>query len=121
MLGGKMRGLQVLLLTTAGRRSGRSHTVPLGFFDWQGGYLVAASNSGRPSYPAWYYNLINHPRVTIQVYDKIVLVTAEVLAGEARAQAWQQVIASVPLYAEYEKRATREIPLVLLRPSNFPR
>ena len=43
--------------------------------------------------------------------------TAEVLAGEARAQAWQQVITTVPSYAAYEKRTKREIPLVVLHPA----
>jgi F420H(2)-dependent quinone reductase len=42
--------------------------------------------------------------------------TAEVLTGETRAQAWQQVIAAAPAYANYEQRTTREIPLVLLHP-----
>jgi hypothetical protein len=51
----------------------------------------------------------------VQVFDQVIPVTAEVLAGEARAQAWQQVITTAPPYADYEKRTTREIPLVLLR------
>ena len=50
--------------------------------------------------------------------DKVIPVTAEVLAGEARTRAWQQVIATSPSYAAYETRTTREIPLFLLRPVN---
>jgi len=33
-----------------------------------------------------------------------------------RAEVWQQVITTAPNYAAYEKKTTREIPLVLLRP-----
>jgi deazaflavin-dependent oxidoreductase (nitroreductase family) len=116
-LGGTVRGFKVLLLTTTGRKSGQARTVPLGRFDWPGGYVVVASNSGQPSHPAWYFNLKNNPKVTVQVLDKVMPATAEVLAGQERAQAWQHVITTSPLYANYEKQTSREIPLVLLRPN----
>jgi F420H(2)-dependent quinone reductase len=116
-LGGSMRGFKFLLLTTTGRKSGKTRTVPLGLFDRPGGYLIVASNSGQPTHPAWYHNLKSHPQVTVQVFDKVIPVTAEVLSGEARARAWQQVTATAPAYAEYEKRTPREIPVVLLRPT----
>jgi deazaflavin-dependent oxidoreductase (nitroreductase family) len=112
-----MRGFKVLLLTTTGRKSGKTRTAPLGRFDYDGGYLVVASNAGLPTHPAWYYNLKSNPRVTVQVLDQVMPATAEVLSGEARAQAWRQVIATAPSYAAYEKRTTREIPLILLRPN----
>ena len=115
-LGGTMRGLKVLLLTTTGRKSGKTYTTPLGCFDHEAGYVVVASNAGQSANPAWYYNLKYNPHVTVQVLDKVIPATAEVLSGEARAQAWRQVIATAPSYAGYEKRTTREIPLVLLRP-----
>jgi F420H(2)-dependent quinone reductase len=116
-LGGNMGGTKVLLLTTTGRKSGKTYTIPLGCFDHKDGYVIVASNRGQPTNPAWYHNLKSNPRVTIQVLDKVFSVTAEVLSSEARAQAWQQVIATAPSYANYEKRTTREIPLVLLRPN----
>ena len=117
-LGGSMGDFNVLLLTTVGRRSGKTRTLPLGLFDWPGGYLVVASNSGHPRHPSWYLNLMSHPQATVQVLDKVEPVTAEVLTGETRAKAWQQVIVSAPSYAAYEKKTTRLIPLVLLHPSN---
>ena len=115
--GGRMGGFQVLLLTTTGRKSGKARTTPLGFFDHPDGYVIVASNSGRPSHPAWYHNLKSQPRVTAQVFAQVMPVTAEVLSGEARAQAWQQVITTAPAYAPYEHKTRREIPLVLLRPN----
>ena len=81
------------------------------------GYLIVASNAALPTNPAWYYNLKNNPQVTVQVLDQVIPATAEVLSGEARAQAWRQVIATAPSYADYEKRTTRKIPLILLRPN----
>ncbi len=117
--GGRLGGMpwfKVLLLTTTGRKSGRTRTVPLGCFDRPDGFMIVASNGGQPSNPAWYYNLTSNPQATVQVLDRVLPVTAEVLAGEARAQAWQQVITTTPSYAAYEKRTTREIPLVVLHP-----
>ena len=116
-LGGSMRGFKVLLLTTIGRKSGKTVTTPLGRFDQGDGYIIVASNAGQPVHPAWYYNLISNPHVTVQVLDHIQPATAEVLSGEARAQAWRQVIATAPSYANYEKQTTRVIPLILLHPN----
>lgn len=113
-LGGNMRGFKVLLLTTTGRKSGKAHTVPLGCFDHEAGYVVVASNAGLPTNPAWFHNLKSNPCVTVQVLDKVMTATAVVLTGQARAEAWQHVAATAPMYADYEKRTTREIPLVLL-------
>jgi deazaflavin-dependent oxidoreductase (nitroreductase family) len=116
-LGGTMRGFKVLLLTTTGRKSGKAYTTPLGVFDHPSGYLIVASNAGLPANPAWYYNLKSNPQVTVQVLDKVIPATADVLSGEARTLAWSQVIATAPSYADYEKKTTREIPLILLRPN----
>lgn len=116
-VGGKFRGFNVILLNTKGRKSGKLFTTPLGHFHHPDGYIIVASNLGLPTFPAWYYNLKSNPQITVQVLDKIIPVTAETLSGEARNQAWQEVITSSPLYAEYEKKTSREIPLILLRPS----
>ncbi len=117
-VGGNMRGFKVLLLTTKGRKSGRTYTTPLGCFDREGGYVIVASNAGQPNNPAWFFNLKSNPQVKVQVLDKTMPATAEILSGSARAQAWQQVVATAPQYAEYEKKTTREIPLILLHPNN---
>jgi deazaflavin-dependent oxidoreductase (nitroreductase family) len=119
-LGGSMGGIKVLLLRTVGHRSGKTRTVPLGFFDLDKGYLVVASNGGQPRHPGWYHNLRNQPQAAVQMLYQVMPVTAEVLSGDARARAWQHVIAKAPIYAGYEKRTTREIPLVLLHPRPGP-
>lgn len=116
-IGGSMSGSKVLLLTTTGRKSGKAITLPVGAFDDPGGWVIVASNGGKPANPAWYHNLKSKPQVTVQLFDKVMSVTAEILTGADRAQAWQRVITTAPAYARYEKRTTREIPLVLLRPN----
>ena len=115
-LGGNMRGFQVLLLNTVGRKSGKAFTIPLGWFAHPEGYVIVASNAGQDHHPAWYHNLKSNPGASIQVGERVIAVTAEVLAGEARSQVWRAITSTASAYAGYEKATTREIPLVLLRP-----
>jgi F420H(2)-dependent quinone reductase len=73
--------------------------------------------TAKPVHPAWYYNLKSHPQMTVQVLDRTTAATAAMLSGEALTQAWRQIVAAAPLYADYEKQTTREIPRILLRPN----
>ena len=114
LIGGKMMGFSVLLLTTTGRKSGKLHTTPLGYFMRNGGYIVVASNSGGEKNPAWFLNIQNNRNVRIQIRNKTLEGTARTLSGEERAKAWKQVVSSAPQYAAYEKRTTREIPVLLI-------
>ena len=114
--GGKMFGFNVLLLTTTGRKSGKEHTSPLGFIKDNGNYVICASAGGAPKHPAWYFNLTSHPQVTIEVLDKHIKATAEVVAGAERQRLWDALVAVAPNYAGYEKTTTREIPMVVLKP-----
>lgn len=116
-LGGSMRGFGVLLLTTTGRKSGRKFTLPLGWFKHAEGYIIVASNGGQDHHPAWYHNLKNNPQAQLQVGNKVMHATARILAGEERLQVWNEVKATAPVYLEYEKVTSREIPLVLLHPN----
>ncbi len=116
-IGGRMGRSKVLLLTTTGRKSGKARTVAVGSFDHDGGWVIVASNNGQPSHPAWYHNLKSQPLASVQILDVVIPVTAQELAGEARSKAWQEVVSSAPSYAHYQTRTSREIPLMLLRPS----
>jgi deazaflavin-dependent oxidoreductase (nitroreductase family) len=115
-LGGKVAGTKVLLLTTTGRRSGKERTSPLGYFEHDGGYVIIASNGGSDHHPGWFYNLKSNPRAGLQVLNKVFEANAEISAPEMRDQLWKQLIEIYPLYTRYEKRTSRLIPMVILRP-----
>lgn len=116
-IGGRISGLEVLLLTTTGRKTGKQRTTPLGYFkDQQGSYIIIGSNAGFVSNPAWFYNLKSQPHVTIQVKDKQLEVDAEVVGAEKRNQLWKQLIKLAPFYDNYTKKTSREIPVVILHP-----
>ena len=115
-IGGHVSGLDVLLLTSTGSRSGQARTTPLGFLRDGGGYVIIASNGGSDRHPAWYFNLRKTPDARVRIRGASSAVRAEVLTGDERARALEQVVSTSPGYARYQQKAHREIPLVRLTP-----
>ena len=113
-IGAHMNGLNVLLLNTKGSKSGKQRTTPLGYFRQDNDYIIVASNAGADRHPGWYYNLKKHPNTTIQINDQRLTAHAEIMTGEERALAWQNIITESPMYKEYADKTEREIPLFLL-------
>src|SRR5947207_2526119 len=87
-LGGKMNGVNVLLLTTTGRRSGKQRTVPLMYIMDGSAYVITASAGGADRHPGWFFNVRSNPHVTIQVKDKRIAVVAEVAGPEKKPELW---------------------------------
>jgi deazaflavin-dependent oxidoreductase (nitroreductase family) len=117
-IAGTMQGLPVLLLTTTGRKTGKQRTVPLGYLEHDGAYVVIASYAGADNHPAWYHNLISQPQVMLQIRDQQMAAIAEPANPELRQQLWAKLVERAPGYEAYQKRTTREIPIVLLRPAS---
>lgn len=115
-VGASLAGKPMLLLTTKGRKSGRERTTPLLYHRDGEDFIVVASNGGDPRHPAWYLNLRSEPTVRVQVGSRSVVCSAHVATPEERARLWPALLARYPGYSDYEKRAGREIPVVVLRP-----
>jgi proline iminopeptidase len=105
-----------LLLTTTGRKSGRTLVLPLIYGRTPGGYAIVASKGGAPAHPAWYLNLRDHPEVGVQVGPERLEARARTAHGEERAALWRQMAAIYPPYDDYQRRTQREIPVVVLEP-----
>ena len=121
--GGQLSGLNALVLTTVGARSGQPRTNPVGWFPGpDGSWLIVASAAGAAGNPAWYHNIAAHPdQVQIEVGGTTVPVTAEQLHGAERAGAWQQITATAPRFAQYQQKTDRELPVIrLVRRSGGP-
>lgn len=112
---GSVGGTPILLLTTTGRKSGKGRTTPLGYFADGQDYIIVASNGGRPTRPAWYYNLTQTPQVTIQVRDRAIQANASTVPEHERAALWQKIAAAAPAYAPYAA-PERAVPLVRVTP-----
>ena len=116
-LGGSMGTFKVLILTTKGRKSGKILSNPVGYFEREDGYLIVASNMGRATNPSWYYNIKSNPNdVAIQVNEKTMKVKPAMIPSESRKPLWDWIVSLAPNFGNYEKRTTREIPLVFLKP-----
>lgn len=114
-LGARIGTLPVALVTTIGRKTGKERTVPVGSFEDQGDVVVVASFAGSPQHPAWYNNLAANPNVTVQVGATPHPARAEVVTGPDRERLWKMIIDKAPNFAEYQKKTTREIPIVRLK------
>jgi deazaflavin-dependent oxidoreductase (nitroreductase family) len=105
-----------LKLTTTGRKSGVPRTVHLLYIRDGAAYVLTASNGGSPRHPGWFFNLHSNPQVTIEVHGIQRRAVAEVAGLEKRRELWARLLEIAPLYAGYETRTQREIPMVLVRP-----
>jgi deazaflavin-dependent oxidoreductase (nitroreductase family) len=105
---------RLVLLTTVGRRSGRSVTTPMMFHRDGDRLLVIASNIGAPRHPDWYLNLVADPHVTVEVGDTTYGTVATPLEGEERTRVWTVLKQTYPFFADHEAKTERVIPVVAL-------
>jgi deazaflavin-dependent oxidoreductase (nitroreductase family) len=119
--GDRFRGFDVLYLTTVGARTGKRRTAPVARFDDGRGWIVVASASGAASHPGWYHNVVAHPdQVSVEVDGVSYPVGVEQLDGEAREQAWERVVATVPAFGNYQDKTDRAIPVLRLSVLDSP-
>lgn len=118
VVGGRLRGLPGILLTTTGRRSGARRTVHLPTIVDGTELLVVASFAGNERHPAWYLNLVAEPRVEVQRGRRTFAATATPVEGEERERLWGRIVAIAPYYADYQRGITRLIPIVRLVPDS---
>ncbi len=116
-VGGRVRGMPTLLLTTTGRRTGLPRTWPVGYLEDGDNLVVVASAGGVPTHPAWYLNLRDRPEVTVQVGGRTRSMRAETAGPEERARLWARITRDDPYFAQYQAGLGREIPAVVLRPA----
>jgi F420H(2)-dependent quinone reductase len=104
-------------LTTTGRRSGRKREVTL--YAWPDGdrLVIVGSRGGAAKDPAWVANLRADPRATVKRGREETSVRAKEAKGRERERLSDLVTDAFPLYATYQRRTTRTIPLFVLEPA----
>ncbi len=105
-----------LIITTRGRKSGRAIDKPLLYYQEDGKAYLVASYGGSDTPPAWYLNLTVNPEVEAQIGSARRKYRARTLSTEEKRAVWPKLLAIYPSYADYQKKTTREIPLVELVP-----
>ncbi|MFD4242359.1 nitroreductase/quinone reductase family protein [Streptomyces sp. NPDC058525] len=123
-VGGPFEGSELILLTTTGARSGKPHTVPLGFVREPrhgaagadgGTLLVVASAGGADRHPAWFHNLLARPLVQVETAAGEYEAVAVPAEGARRDELFAHVVGVEPGYGEYQERTGRVIPVVALQ------
>jgi deazaflavin-dependent oxidoreductase (nitroreductase family) len=112
--GHQWRGAPILLLTTIGRRSGQERTHALIYGRDGEDHLVVASKGGSDTPPAWYVNLKANPEVEVQVMDDRFRARARDATPEEKPRMWAEMVGHWPAYDDYQKRTSRDIPVVVL-------
>jgi deazaflavin-dependent oxidoreductase (nitroreductase family) len=110
-------GMPVLMLTTTGRKSGRPRetmlTSPLRDGDR---IMLVASKGGDDRNPAWFLNLRDDPRVKVTMGGRTTPMTARIAGPDEKAELWPRIVADHDNYAGYQRKTTRDIPVVVLEP-----
>jgi deazaflavin-dependent oxidoreductase (nitroreductase family) len=113
-VGGPFEGASMLLLHHEGARTGIERVNPLVYQPVGEGFAVFASKAGAPTNPDWYHNLVANPEATVEVGEDTVRVRARVAEGEERERIWTKQKQDRPNFGDYEKRTSRQIPVVIL-------
>jgi deazaflavin-dependent oxidoreductase (nitroreductase family) len=117
---GMFKGARLLLLTTTGAKSGQTRINPLAFTRDGDSYVVIASKGGSPTHPDWYHNVVAHPDVTVEVSTadgtERFAASARVAEGAERERLYAAQAAVMPGFAEYQRKTSRQIPVVVLEP-----
>jgi deazaflavin-dependent oxidoreductase (nitroreductase family) len=107
-----------LVLTTTGSISGQARQSPLACLpEPDGGFVVVGSNFGREKHPAWTSNLLHTPAAEVGYRGKTIKVTARLLEGEERSDAWPRLVQIWPVYDRYVESSGRELRVFRLTPS----
>ena len=115
-IGARVWDLPVVLLTTTGRHTGKKRTVPLCSLRSGDDVVVIGSYGGLDQPPAWWLNLQANPHAELTAGHEARDVTARNAAPDERGRLWAELTARAPGYLEYERRTSREIPVVILQP-----
>jgi len=97
--GGKVKGwAPLILLTTKGAKTGQLRIIPLMYVPYGNQILAIASKGGAVNHPEWYYNVLAHPDVTVEMGDEKFETTARILTGTEREKAFEKWVEVFPPY-----------------------
>jgi deazaflavin-dependent oxidoreductase (nitroreductase family) len=115
---GPFSGGSLLILTSTGARSGETRVNPLAYTRDGDNYVIIASKGGAPTHPSWYHNVVANPDVKVEVLGETIPARARVADGDEHQRLYDAQARVMPGFAEYQKKTTRKIPVVVLEPAS---
>jgi deazaflavin-dependent oxidoreductase (nitroreductase family) len=116
-IGGKfLKGAPVALLTTTGRKSGEPRVSPLLYLREGDRVILVASQGGAATNPMWYLNLKANPKVSVQIKDETLHLTARDATEAERTAYWPKLTEMYSSFDDYQSWTDRVIPVVICDP-----
>jgi F420H(2)-dependent quinone reductase len=112
-----LKGTEVGILTTVGRKSGEPRDSPLLFLQEGQRIVLVASQGGRATNPMWYLNLVANPNVTFQTKGGLLKLVARDATDPERDEYWPKLDAMYPDFVNYRSYTDRKIPIVICDPA----
>lgn len=109
-------GMDMILVTMRGRRSGAVRVVPLGAVRDGDLWILIGSNAGKTRTPAWVHNLRADPAILVEHGSGEGPFRAREARGDEYERLWSTVTAAYPGYHVYRDRTDRPIALFVLEP-----
>ena len=110
-------GMPGVELQTIGRKSGEPRTTMLTTpIHDENRVVLIASKGGDPRDPQWYLNLAANPDVEVTINGQTRSMRARTASPGEKASMWPDIVAVYKNYDSYQKKAGREIPVVICEP-----
>ncbi|HEY1852213.1 MAG TPA: nitroreductase family deazaflavin-dependent oxidoreductase [Candidatus Binataceae bacterium] len=113
-VGKPFEGMPMVLVTVTGAKSGKTYTTPLVYSKDGDRFVIIASMAGAPNNPDWYHNIKANPAVTLEIGTERFQAKATVTSGEERERLFNAQAAIMPVFNDYRKKTTRQIPVIAL-------
>ncbi|BBX02928.1 deazaflavin-dependent nitroreductase [Mycolicibacterium moriokaense] len=114
-VGGPFEGAALLILHTTGAKSGQLRLSPLAYFEIEGKIYIVGSYAGADKDPAWVHNLRANPNAHIELGTTEYDVVAREVPGAERDELYPKVVEHAPVFAEYQAKTSRIIPIFELQ------
>jgi deazaflavin-dependent oxidoreductase (nitroreductase family) len=110
-------GMASVELRTIGRKSGQTRAVMLASpIHDDTRVVLVASKGGDDRDPQWYRNLSANPDVEVLIDGTTRKMRARTATSAEKDALWPDIVAAYKYYDSYQKRADRDIPVVICEP-----
>lgn len=119
---GRSLGVDTILLTAVGRRTGRDWTLPLYAFRGEavglapGSWAVVGTNGGAAPDPAWLLNVRAAGRAVVRHRAASIAMRCRDANADEWNALWPVIVTAYPGYAGYRARRSHGAPIVILEP-----
>lgn len=115
IVGGRIAGNGILLLTTVGRKTGQPRTTPVAYLTDDEAMFIIGGAAGAAKHPGWWLNLQAQPHAQVQLGRRTLRVSAAEATAEEQRRLWARYPAQQVLFDSTRRQVSRKIPVVVLR------